>query len=210
MMLHSAEIRWFFPQALPAAVLGWFSTGRDPAAEGVREDDYLLFPDCDTVGVKLRQGKLEIKALLSAPRPLTLRVGQNLNGRMDQWIKWSFEDQGLKALDPALRQSGRWLRVRKERRLRKFSATGSLAEVPVDQTPLPSSGCNVELVRLEIPAHPPVWFSLGFEAFGSAAGNVETLDETLHHFFTLYGPPPDRPLTGRESLSYPAWLATFA
>ena len=56
-MLHSAEIRWFVPGQIPQAVLDWFGAGHALKPEEKRIDEYLMFPDCDTVGVKLRQGK---------------------------------------------------------------------------------------------------------------------------------------------------------
>ncbi len=208
-MLHSAEVRWFIPTTLPEGVRDWFKDGQPPPdSEDSRVDEYLLFPDCDSVGVKLREGRLEIKAMLCGPRPISAGVG--INGRTDQWVKWSFESEGLRDLNQGLRQSGKWVKVRKERYLRKFSADADTAvEVPAKQKPFPVVGCNVELTRIEVEADPRFWFSLGFEAFGPSGSTPKILDDTLRLFFTGRGLVPGVTLNGLASLSYPAWLATF-
>ena len=204
-MLHSAEARWFIAKDLPDEVLGWFRAGQAPEREEAQVHEYLLFPDCDTVGVKLREGRLEIKAMVSTPRPISRDVG--VTGRTDRWVKWSFGSEGLKNLEPALHQSGHWLKVRKERFLRKFSAdAGGLVEVTAKQRPFPANGCNVELTRIAAEANPRFWFSLAFEAFGAPAGTAKILETAIHYFFQEHGRAPGIRLSRRNSLSYPAWL----
>ncbi len=181
-MLHSAEARWFIPKVLPGEVLSWFRAGLVLDSEGVQVHEYLLFPDCDSVGVKLREGKLEIKAMLSAPRRLSRDLG--VKGRTDQWVKWSFASEGLETLDPALHQSGRWLKVRKERFLRQFSADrGGLVEITAGQRTFPANGCHVELTRIEVEANPRFWFSLAFEAFGAPDVIAEILESAIRSLF---------------------------
>lgn len=218
-MLHSAEVRWFLPEDRWGKSLIWFTAGQVLESEGVRKDDYLLFPDCDTVGVKLRGGKkLEIKALVAASRPLSLDNG--VNGRTDQWVKWSFEDKdkennNLLALETKLHKSGQWVRVHKERYLRKFSFdSGCPLEVPPKQEPFPKAGCNVELTCLKIGDVDaddkdalPQGFTFGFEAFGPTAAVAKILDDTLRSFFEAQGSLPGEQLNGRDSLGYAAWLA---
>lgn len=209
-MLHSAEIRWFVPGTPAKKVLTWFEAGEALEPEGKRIDNYLMFADCDTVGVKLRnQKKFEIKSRVSDSRPLAL-VGLGINGRTDQWVRWSFDSEGLTALEGELKQSGRWVQVIKDRYLRKFSAdSGNVVEVPPKQEPFPDSGCNVELTLIEVQADPKLWFSLGFEAFGSSGSVAKILNDTLESFFKAHGSMPEHNLSGRESMSYPTWLATL-
>ena len=204
-MLHSAEARWFILEVLPDEVMGWFTAGHAIDSEGVQNHEYLCFPNCESVGVKLREGRLEIKAILSAPRPLGRDLG--VNGRTDQWVKWSFASEGLKTLYPGLHQSGRWLKVRKERFLRKFSANmGALVEITGKQRPLPGIGCDIELTRIEVEAIPQFWFSLAFEALGPPAVSTTILEWAIHSFFKEHRPLPRIPLNEGNSLSYPAWL----
>jgi hypothetical protein len=204
-MLYTAEARWFIPVTLPDAVLDWFRAGQPLDSEGVQVHEYLLFPDCDSVGVKLRDGRLEIKAMRCAPQPLSPNCG--INGRKEQWVKWSFASEALQALDPALNQSGAWLKVRKERFLRRFSAErGRLMEVTARQGPLPVVGCNIEVTRIDVDAKPRFWFSLGLEAFGPATVTSQILNDALGLFFDEHGCIPGTTLSECESASYPAWL----
>ena len=205
-MLHTSEARWFIPERLPDAVLDWFRAGEALDSEGVQVHEYLLFPDCDSVGVKLRDGRFEIKAMRGPSQPLSPPFG--IKGRTEQWVKWSFASEALQALDPALHQSGRWLKVRKERYLRWFThEQGRLTEVTGRQVPLPVVGCHIEVTRIDVDADPRSWFSLGFEAFGPPAVTARVLDDALFAFFNEHGPVPGRTLNENESASYPAWLA---
>jgi hypothetical protein len=209
MMWRSAEARWFTAGPLPGEVLKWFQGGRALEAENVQVHEYLVFPDCQSVGVKLREGRFEIKANLTAARPLGPDLG--VEGRTDQWVKWSLASEALQALAPALHQSGLWLKVRKERFLRRFSAdSGSLVEFRVPPGSFPRTGANIELTRIEVEAPPRFWFSLAFEAFGPPAVAEKTLLDAVRRFFQDHGPVPGVLLAEDNSLSYPAWLAKVA
>jgi hypothetical protein len=101
---QSAEIRWFWPgHAQWEVLLAWFTReGRLPLIEHTdtpdsaarpfvkqerpRTDEYLLLPNCETVGVKQREGQLEVKALVDVPQPF---AQGNVAGQIDQWVKWS-------------------------------------------------------------------------------------------------------------------------
>jgi len=206
MVLHTAEARWFIPEALPDAILDWFAAGRPLDSEGVQVHEYLLFPGCDSVGVKLRNGRLEVKAMRGPSQPLSLHIG--IEGRTEQWVKWSFASDSLQALDKALHQSGRWLKVRKERFLRRFSAEqGTLTEVAVGQRPFATVGCHFEVTRIDVDADPRFWFSLGFEAFGPPVATARILDDALLLFFNAHGCMPGTTLSENESACYPAWLS---
>jgi hypothetical protein len=206
---HTAEARWFIPETLPDAVLEWFRADQTLDSGGVQVHEYLLFPDCDSVGVKLRDGRFEIKAMQGASQPLRQDLG--IKGRTEQWVKWSFANEGLQVLDQALHQSGRWLKVRKERYLRRFSVErGRLMEVTASQGPLPLVGCNIEVTRIDVDADPRFWFTLGFEAFGPTTVTARILNDALLLFFNEHGSVPGTTLSEYESASYPAWLAKLA
>lgn len=218
---HSAEARWFSTAIEKKDVsLRWFRQGdflplvvegdTAPAGayvkvEGLRTDHYLCLPCSDTTGVKQRQGKFEIKSLVAGPRPW---AGHGLTGRIDQWVKWSFEDKDKDfraALADKLNMSGKWTAVAKTRYLQKYSCDGgSLALVSPDERPM--SGCNVELTSVEVGASVSDWITLGFEAFGDPGDTFKLLKDTLQDFFSRCGPPPVQ-LNGHDSLSYPTWLA---
>lgn len=219
---HSAEIRWFLPdKGQWDQLLNWFRlqnqlplneqgqyepktiTEAFVKMEKERTDEYLLLPDCDSVSVKQRQGKLEVKALVMGPRPFSL---DGVIGRMDEWTKWSFEpsDGRKQSLEIELDQSGPWRKVIKSRFLQKYSFdSGSLVAISPDQRP--DTGCNVELTVVEVKSNINTWFTFGFESFGPSGRVMAILDESVRYFFTAHGPSPDQ-LEGRDSLSYPGWL----
>ena len=214
-MIESAEIRWFIPHALTEGVRNWFLLGlsdqtlqalkEEKYFEDKRPDNYLVLPGADSVGVKIRGGiRFEIKAQVTAPRPL---VTGEVSGRTDQWVKWSFEHADLNKIYPAMQEDCVWVEVSKERYLRKLSGdSGALSEVPPSQRPLPNVGCNVELTRLELRNNKPCGYSIGFEAFGPAAGNQQRLLEALKFFFARHSTPPGVELNLLNSASYPSWI----
>lgn len=220
---HSAELRWFLPEQSPwDCLLDWFTLqGRlainvegqyDPRAatgsfvklERERVDEYLLLPQCDTVGVKQRQGKLEVKALVASPRPFSLG---GVVGRVDQWVKWSFDPSEaiVTQLEIEMDQSGPWRKVVKKRYTQKISLD-SVRPIAVSPDQYPEIGCNIELTVIDVQATLRTWLTFGFEAFGPSGRVVALLDQAVQHFFAAYGPPPVS-LDGNDSLSYPAWLA---
>src|SRR5207302_10844196 len=64
-MFTTAEVRWFFEGPIPDEIEQWScsSLALDAAP---REDHYLLFPAALCLGLKLREGWLEIKYLVES------------------------------------------------------------------------------------------------------------------------------------------------
>lgn len=224
----SAEIRWFLKgqHNQLGKILKWFclqdqlplleedkvKDGEyDPEIVGKpfvkqekqRTDEYLLFPDSDKTGVKQRQGKLEVKALVTGPRPYSL-PSYRVTGRMDQWVKWSFASSDIEKFQRELSQAGPWRKVIKDRYLQKYSFdSGSMVAVSPEQPP--KFGCNIELTKIGVTDNESDWLTVGFEAFGPSGRVIAMLDEAIEHFFTAHGSAPVL-LDGRDSISYPIWL----
>jgi hypothetical protein len=188
-MLYSAEVRWFLLTKSFDSIEGadWFLAAKSdigtPEAED-RVDRYLVLPDCDSVGVKVRgRSRFEIKAQISSPRPW--RINADINGRMDQWVKWSYHGEELSKIEESLLRAGRWLTVKKKRHLRKFSVEGSLfVEVPSAQEL--TIGCDVEMTSIEVEEAEPgrrYWCSFGFEAFGPSLEPHKSYPKQVTNFF---------------------------
>jgi hypothetical protein len=203
----SAEIRWFWPTTPPPGLQDWFCTAAHhpcPAGGGlVRVDEYLLDPQQAELGVKRRGGKtgVEVKALVAAAASDV--AARPFLGPIELWTKWTSGRLELAANTTVTTQKRRWLR--------KFATP--LQEIPLDEKewpradtlPLPPRGCNVELTQVTLPDG-AVWWTLGFEAFGS----VRTVEDDLRAAAAELA--ARRPPELGEGLlkSYPAWLKECA
>jgi hypothetical protein len=108
MMLSSQEVRWFFKggigqhQTLRNWVEGSDPFHRDasvarPQWKGRIDDQpdvYLLVPGQGDMGIKWREGQLQIKGLQS-PLGTQLFSGRR-EGRVERWIKWSYEGEPIR------------------------------------------------------------------------------------------------------------------
>ena len=244
MYTFSSEVRWFFPGTIrDSELLAWFAKqlngyGRDPQELLVLEaedpahpriDEYLLLPKTTTVGTKLRGGakesSFEIKARAAAVE--SWRTGTNISGRVDSWTKWSFKHETLTTVLEPMRQDGKWIRIAKDRWLRKISADtpkptfvvpNAKAYKKDHQDPalrrLPGSGCNLELTQIFIDNDrrepSKAWFTICLEAFGPDVARTRTiLDSCATLTFQELGSPPGIELSERNSVSYPGWLDTL-
>jgi hypothetical protein len=198
-MLHSAEVRWFDTGAIPTAVQAWFCGGLTLTPE-IRTDRYLRFEGCETVGVKIRQGNFEIKALRGATE--SVRYADVVTGRADCWVKWSYSQPPVEAWVQALLEDSRgWVEIGKTRLLRKFSLErGAVEEVAATQRP--QEGCNFELT--EIRSGRGLWWSLALEAFGDPSRVRENLRQTAVTLFAQS--PPPLALDTTRSCAYPVFL----
>ena len=89
------EVRWFFEGRLPAQVSARFGSealGEFLPATEQRTDLYLATRE--ELGVKLRDGKLEIKWRPDPNQPLT--VSSLLQGQAEYWDKRSWKDPQAK------------------------------------------------------------------------------------------------------------------
>lgn len=197
-MLTTAELRWFYPGKLPEIVLQWFEQDRlgylAPVEE--REDIYLYVPESEFVGIKLRQGRLEVKwrkAELGI-----LEFGQAV-GKAEKWSKWLCEDKSQESFQRS-QVSGKqtWISVNKQRKQRNYTVTNqAVVAIPIEQ--FCDRVCSVELTQLEIYNH--FWWSLAFEASGEDEFN--TLKIVAESLFQFYSSPK---LQLQDSFAYPWWL----
>jgi hypothetical protein len=217
-MYHSGEIRWYFPGEISRRVREWFESSGLGASEPARTDEYLYLPNCRVASVKVRESRLEVKALTHFPERVAYPNG--VGGYRDAWVKWSREVSDEIALQELIGgKSDEWILVNKSRCLRKLSLdTGAVTEVDASREQ-PDKGCQVELTSIrarlakQANASPDStwedcdpWWSLSLEAFGDRQFLRDDLDVAAAH---LFRERPPVPLTERSSLSYPVWLATL-
>ena len=192
----SLEVRWIFPGQMESAVAGWF--GRFPAGTESREDAYLLDPPLPGLSVKIRGGgALEVKAYRGSPG--ILEMAGRARGRLECWQKWSFP---FRPPGPGSGDPPGWTPVRKRRRISRFSSVGgpTVARAPgLGQQPR----CEVELT--EVHARGQRWWTLGFEATGTAGLLRRELEAAAALVFAQ--PLPGGVVPGlADSRSYAQWL----
>ncbi len=196
-MFPSLEVRWFCGGSTPAEVVEWFGGGeRTPEEEPRRVDYYLRLGNMDALGIKLREGRLEIKQ-----RHLqqgVVRFHEHAAGLVEQWYKWSF---WVSEAGPTPRPS--WIGVQKERRLRKYQLAedGKLVAIPTGE--YPERGCAAELTTIQVEGQE--WWSLGLEAVGEGSSLAETLMRTARH--VLAPGHLSFSFDAVHSYGYPRWLA---
>lgn len=92
-MLTTYELRWFSPGMIPESIETWFKQNcliDSMQLPEKREDVYLYSPKSDFLGIKIRQGRLEVKwrkAELGA-----VRFGDFVEGKVEKWGKWLCSD----------------------------------------------------------------------------------------------------------------------
>lgn len=225
-LFQSAEIRWFLPPSMEwELALEWFMGDsykkNDQFAdntlgeifpnnikkEELRTDEYLIIPDCTSVGVKKRQGKLEIKAQIGIPEKY---FHESISGEINYWSKWSFQpsESNISIMGGDLILSGEWFKINKIRYLLKFSKLkDDLLEISPEEWP--ESGCQVELTQIWAEDHRQKWTSFGFEAFGGSFQNMKKNLTDSIHFFLSERKKPSLLLDSNNSMSYPEWIQKF-
>ena len=206
-MFETLEIRWFWWCSEPGAAIAWFvGCGEGPEPEQ-RTDTYLLLPGCETVGVKLREERFEIKALLrddDGPGP-----ADGPQGIVQHWIKWSLTSCKLPCPVAEMREAGCWQAVPKHRFQRPLGGPAGKGTTGSEDSWARSQGCNVELTCLESGPEAPCWVTLGFEAYGPREELPELLYRPVERFWREQRRPPAVRLTAENSFGYPGWLNRF-
>jgi hypothetical protein len=199
----STEVRWFCSGLMPQRALSWFSrVGQQPQEQPSRIDYYLDLGDYDSLGIKLREGRIEIKQREAWQG--TVQLGPQFVGVMEQWRKWSWAlaepDAGL-ASDWISTAS--WIGVEKKRWLLRYQACREEEITPAPDGEAVEQGCQVELAQVQ--AQGQVGWSLSFESYGGESAGRETLLLVAARLFS--GESIDLPLSADTSYGYPKWLA---
>lgn len=174
-MLTTVEVRWFFQEPLPEDIQNWFQFF-EPEDLSPRTDYYLNMKDSAGVGIKLREGNIQIK-------PKKEDVGtrmflKNVEGNIARHEKWSFPVTSNEEWAEMIKKPEIWVPVNKIRKLIRYTLEGGFPdktgmEEQVDE------GCEVELSRVEV-LDKPYW-SLAFEAHGASAKS--NLEKTVQEIF---------------------------
>jgi hypothetical protein len=200
-MFETTEVRWFYKSTTWPHVEAWFKKGlREATVEPFRVDYYLSMPLEEELGIKVRDGRLEIKRRVQDDG--THSFSDRISGHISTWRKWSFplgnSDQFLEsAKEP-------WIKVGKDRLVRKFSVAEHNQIDEIDPRSPAVCGCIFEFARLNV-TKDSFWCSIGLEAFGDYPGSKRnTVKSVLSKLLDETGGPV---LPVDISMDYPSWLS---
>ena len=200
-MLITVELRWFYLGTIPEAIAGWFQQpelGKPLKPSSEREDTYLLVPGHEYLGLKLRQGNLEVK--LRQAELGVQSLATSWQGRVEQWVKWSADSSDpIVAMGEQSIAQGTWVSVQKRRSQRRYevSPNQTCVAVPIGQSM--SAGCTMELTQLTI--NHTDWWSLAFEATGDRSlASLKTVVDWVSCTSCPIQPKAE------DSYAYPHWL----
>ncbi|MDT0691885.1 hypothetical protein RM549_18985 [Salegentibacter sp. F188] len=167
MQFKSSEIRWFSREK---QVLWDIFESLEMLGPGDPEEertDYYLNSDTPNSGIKIRDGKHELKVKISQDEKLGY-------GILQHWSKWSYseEENILNSVNSDLLID--WLKMTKNRAKKSYKIT---AEKKVEFTSEENieEGFDVEFTRFEIPSLEITGFTLGLEAFSGKNNSEENL-----------------------------------
>ncbi len=173
------EVRWFYPGVLSDELIVWFDTlGESPVKADPRTDVYLRSSSPD-MGIKLRQGNLEVK--YRQAKLGTIEIDGFNTSQVEQWSKWICVDDSAGLTPENIADKPGWFKVDKIRyqRLYQVLFVDPLAaisgEVPrvertrqqVQLTPIaiPQTGAAaIEITRLQVAEQ--IWWTIACEYLG--------------------------------------------
>jgi len=207
MFYLSAELRWFISGKLPAQIVDRFGESEFADQQLPRTDTYLVFPNAQTVGVKVREGNFEVKTLVKTSDKV--KVSHILSGRIEVWEKWSFskESADFSAIFN-LKNDPYWIPVKKTRWLRKFAyKNGGIQEIQAREN-YPDCACQVEIA--EVVARDEYFWTLNLEGYRGDDSGERVLKDSIEKIKGDVGLADlinSEQLEKAYSKSYPAWMA---
>ncbi|MBN2174369.1 MAG: hypothetical protein JW731_09565 [Bacteroidales bacterium] len=198
-MLLTLEIRWFGKGNIPETLQLWFrKLEGDISDQQVRTDFYLHMNDNDDLGIKVREGKIEIKK--RNQNFGKLRLDSGLAGILEGWEKWGFNIAENSSDYENNSDPKSWIAVRKQRLLRKYNLTGHTIR-PISPEAIVSEAFNLELSHIELMGQ--TCWSLNLEAYGGNKLNQEEFKRTSNYLFQNI---PVVQVNNAISCGYPQWI----
>jgi hypothetical protein len=202
-MFPSAEIRWFNRGEVPATIRKWFyGLDGQPDLEPTRTDHYLRLPDSTSMGLKLRENRIEFKQRTGKSEKLDIPAG--LSGMIEYYQKWSFPVNHPEAVEETLKMYGdSWIAIEKSRAIHRYRFADHGVSLLENNSIILEQGCGLELTIVNIGGQNEKWWTLGFEAFGDKGGLKTILMSVMNMVIDQYGLPDPG---ANISCGYAEWL----
>jgi len=193
MIFKSSEIRWW---STDKDILWEFYEKLPEKGGGNREPDrtdYYLESDTNNTGIKIREGKHELKVKRAKDEELDF-------GIMEYWIKWSTSEERniLNTVDNQLLED--WISVKKKRFKKTYKIINQNEKECIKEG-FPAEGCGAEFTEIQIKGLEKSIYTVGFEAFSSSnrqRENLLNLIDQLNLDFSCF--------RKKDSYGYPEFL----
>jgi hypothetical protein len=199
-MLETIEIRWFYKGEIPNKLYERFSNSKLQIKPELRTDYYLLIENCDSLGIKLRNSRLEIKWLKKRERVNMLE--KDIGGNQERWIRWEWNDTD--SFNEILgfiqiNKDNPWVKIDKKRIQKKFGIfDNSLVEIPQENIHFDFS---MELTQLKV--YESFWWSIGLDSF-QGKYDVHFLEQLIEQYIDEQF---WKDLKSTSSYGYPQWIS---
>ncbi|MCJ8279530.1 MAG: hypothetical protein MJK14_06260, partial [Rivularia sp. ALOHA_DT_140] len=194
--------RWFYSGDIPENTEYWFKHDclvSHTKLPEKREDVYLYTPNCDYLGIKLRQGGLEVK--WRYPEQAIMQPCSAVQGNIEKWKKWRCLDSSEESFQLAqFDDNPLWITVAKVRYFQLYTVVSKSPKAVYTDIEI-DNGCSLELTDIEI--NGSKWWSIALESFGEDFNLKDNLQATGDFVFSNYD---SFPLQTENSHSYPSLL----
>lgn len=197
--VDTAEIRWFSKGEVLPDFSKWFKDIEGSFEEqSERTDIYLRITDESNLGIKLREGRFEVKRLLQTQGILSCKGAE---GIANTWRKWSIKADESEDVASFTFEEDHWIKIKKKRLLQRFITNNSRVLIPQSPGPFPLNGIAAELSQVMY--NDQKYWTFGIEAFGS---HDQILNQLRICFDEIFQKLPPTTILLDHSLSYPEWL----
>jgi hypothetical protein len=194
----TTEVRWFARGALPDELFTWFEELGEPLAKADNRTDVYLQSSSPDLGVKLRQGNLEVK--YRQAKLGTIDIDGKIS-QVEQWSKWICIDDAARFTPENIADRSGWIKVGKVRyqRLYQVKFTDPIELTSIAQ---PTDGAAaIEITQLQLNNHS--WWTIACEYLGDKI-DLECQFCPLVKLLLLGSPLPIN--NSSISCGYPEWL----
>jgi len=196
----TAEVRWFNKGSIPPAMMNWFTKIHPQVwIEAEHTDFYYSLPNDDTIGIKLRENRIEIKKQQAVEK--SVRFTPLAIGAIETWEKWSIALRPAEINFDEIAADAIWVGIRKQRNLQRYRLTESLAPIPIAYHRRVPQGLTLELSQITIRREP--WWTIAFEFYGIEKIKRNEIKDIIGRIFTSL---PDLLLDLDSSSGYPQFL----
>jgi len=198
-MKLSYEVRWFFEKS-QGQIEEWFNQKGmffNKGKSNKRIDFYL--PVSSGLGVKLREGDIEIKQRFENEKSDEFKVP----GKVETWQKWDFElkDSDNESAKIIKGKDKSWIRLPKERIGFQYNFTGNERAQEVNIKNIIPEGCQVEYTRLIL--NNKVYYTFNIESFSESGSQRNNFKKGIKLAFSELH---TKSLIYENSMGYPEFI----